>query len=90
MLGDRLLKPSAYTWPNGTVSCDKNVDGPLWNRYCGNTSIEDALEGRQCESFFTSSNISYVPGIPGFFDGVIKGNWIFLHGSHTLTSVFFR
>uniref|UniRef100_X1Z3Q1 Amino acid permease/ SLC12A domain-containing protein n=1 Tax=Capitella teleta TaxID=283909 RepID=X1Z3Q1_CAPTE len=84
LLGDRLLSPVAtgaehlaHAAENATAVlhdvaegwCTKNSSSDVWNRYC---SVVNDTE--ICDPFFVSSELRYIPGIPGITSGVIMRN----------------
>lgn len=62
ILGKRLLKDIEGQ------DCHKNVSGPLWNLYCGNST-----DGEDCEPYFHENKIIKTYGIKGLSSGVFLG-----------------
>lgn len=71
-LGGRLLSLDFVT-VNDTVDCSKNISGPIYQAYCGNSEI---ATNESC-AFFNTHNVSYYPAFPGlsssnFYDNFFK------------------
>lgn len=74
LLGERLLTQKSVTDDLGVIQCNKNVTGPIFYNYCGNTTLEQATNSDDpyC-MYFMNNSVRYIPGIPGLTSGVFKG-----------------
>ncbi|KAM7541882.1 hypothetical protein Aperf_G00000005090 [Anoplocephala perfoliata] len=53
---------------DGVMQCHKNITGPLYKLYCGQNASTEACE------FFTSSEVSELPAIPGLASNMFYEN----------------
>jgi hypothetical protein len=84
LVGNRLLTKKSIVDAQGVVQCNKNATGPIFRNYCGNITMDDALNSNDpyC-MFFLNNSVEYIDGIPGLLSGKVKGllrNCLFYFG----------
>uniref|UniRef100_A0A915J4H6 Solute carrier family 12 member 6 n=1 Tax=Romanomermis culicivorax TaxID=13658 RepID=A0A915J4H6_ROMCU len=70
LVGEKLLLPHASMDFNDTMYCNKSQYSPVWLKYCAETNDSNV----HCDPYFEKSYVRSVPGIPGFWSGVINEN----------------
>ncbi|KRY75863.1 Solute carrier family 12 member 5, partial [Trichinella pseudospiralis] len=72
MLGDRLIKPNVLDFSNNISSwCSKAENGSIWSSYC---TYDNDLSQVICDDYFNQSDVTVVPGIPGFSNTLLWEN----------------
>ncbi|KRZ03364.1 Sodium/chloride cotransporter 3, partial [Trichinella zimbabwensis] len=72
MLGNRLIKPNVHDFSNNISSwCNKAENGSIWSSYC---TYDSDLSQMICDDYFNQSDVTVVPGIPGFSNTLLWEN----------------
>ncbi|KRZ58376.1 Solute carrier family 12 member 6 [Trichinella nativa] len=72
MLGNRLIKPNVLDFSNNISSwCNKAENGSIWSSYC---TYDSDLSQVICDDYFNQSDVTIVPGIPGFSNTLLWEN----------------